>query len=222
MFFFAAGSGMAISASVEGLYQQHCAQCHHAGRLGGIGPALLPQNLKRLKKEGAVDIIKNGRAATQMPAFSQQLNTAQIGSLVEYIFTPLAKTPEWGAKEVAATRVVYKPESVKGSASTVKPVYSADPLNLFLVVESGDHHVTVLDGDKFEPIHRFPSRFALHGGPKYSSDGRFVYFTSRDGWISKFDMYRLEVVAEVRAGINTRNTAVSSDDRFLLVGNYLP
>jgi mono/diheme cytochrome c family protein len=93
MFFFAAGSGTAISASVEGLYQQHCAQCHHAERLGGIGPALLPQNLKRLKKEGAVEIIKNGRAATQMPAFSQQLNTAQIGSLVEYIFTPLAKTP---------------------------------------------------------------------------------------------------------------------------------
>ena len=222
MFFFAAGSGTAISASIDALYQQHCAQCHHAGRLGGLGPALLPQNLKRLKKEGAVDIIKNGRAATQMPAFSQQLNTAQIGSLVEYIFTPLAKTPEWGAKEVAATRVVYKPESVKGNASTVKPVYSSDPLNLFLVVESGDHHVTVLDGDKFEPIHRFPSRFALHGGPKYSSDGRFVYFTSRDGWISKFDMYRLEMVAEVRAGINTRNTAVSSDDRYLLVGNYLP
>jgi hypothetical protein len=35
-------------------------------------------------------------------------------------------------------------------------------------------------------------------------------------------MYRLEMVAEVRAGINTRNTAVSSDDRYLLVGNYLP
>jgi DNA-binding beta-propeller fold protein YncE len=101
-------------------------------------------------------------------------------------------------------------------------VYSADPLNLFLVVEAGDHHVTVLDGDKLEPLHRFKSRYALHGGPKYSSDGRFVYFASRDGWISKFDMYRLETVAEIRAGINTRNAAVSADDRYVLVGNYLP
>ncbi|HBH36650.1 MAG TPA: cytochrome C oxidase Cbb3, partial [Gammaproteobacteria bacterium] len=70
--------------------------------------------------------------------------------------------------------------------------------------ESGDHHVTVLDGDNFEPIHRFASRFALHGGPKYSSTGRFVYFTSRDGWISKFDMYQLKMTAEIRVGINAR------------------
>ena len=93
---------------------------------------------------------------------------------------------------------------------------------MFLVVETGDHHVTVLDGDKFEPIHRFKSRYALHGGPKYSSDGRFVYFASRDGWISKFDMFKLETVAEVRAGINTRNLAVSGDDRYVMVGNNLP
>ena len=73
-----------------------------------------------------------------------------------------------------------------------------------------------------EPIKRFKSRFALHGGPKYSSTGRYVYFASRDGWITKFDMYRLEVIAEVRAGINTRNAAVSADDRYVMVGNYLP
>ena len=72
------------------------------------------------------------------------------------------------------------------------------------------------------PSNVFKSRFALHGGPKYSSTGRYVYFASRDGWITKFDMYRLKMVAEVRAGINTRNAAVSADDRYLLVGNYLP
>ena len=39
-----------------------------------------------------------------------------------------------------------------------KPVYSADPLNLFVVVELGDHHATILDGDKLVPIHRFATR----------------------------------------------------------------
>ena len=103
-----------------------------------------------------------------------------------------------------------------------KPVFNADPLNLFVVVEVGDHHATILDGDKFEPIHRFQTRFALHGGPKFTPDGRFVYFASRDGWISKFDIYNLKTVAEVRAGINTRNLAVSGDGKTVLVGNYLP
>jgi Tol biopolymer transport system component len=91
-----------------------------------------------------------------------------------------------------------------------------------VVVELSDHHATILDGDRLEPIHRFKTRIALHGGPKFSPDGRFVYFASRDGWISKFDLYSLQTVAEIRAGINTRNLAVSADGRYALVANYLP
>jgi DNA-binding beta-propeller fold protein YncE len=187
-----------------------------------IGPALLPENLGRLRKKQAVNVINNGRPSTQMPPFQQLLNKEQIQSLVDLIYTPLDFIPQWGEAQIRASHVIHHPEGIKGDAQSVKPVYDADPLNLFLVVESGDHHVTVLDGDRMEPIFRFQSRFALHGGPKYSSDGRFVYFASRDGWISKFDMYRLETVAEIRAGINTRNAAVSADDRYVMVGNYLP
>jgi mono/diheme cytochrome c family protein/DNA-binding beta-propeller fold protein YncE len=226
---FAALSLMLISGGVsaqdgktQALYKTHCAECHGADRLGGQGPALLPQNLKRLRKKAALGVIGKGRAATQMPAFKEVLSKEQISALADYVYTPLDHVPVWGAEQIAASHVIHNPELVEGDAKSAKPVYDADPLNVFLVVETGDHHVTVLDGDKFEPIHRFKSRFALHGGPKYTSDGRFVYFASRDGWISKFDMYRLETVAEVRAGINTRNAAVSSDNKYVIVGNYLP
>jgi len=204
------------------LYQNHCASCHGTDRLGSIGPALLPGNLKRLRKNRAADVIADGRAATQMPAFGENLNKQQIDSLVELVYTPLAALPDWHEKEIKQSHIIYDEAFARSNADDVEPIYDADPLNLFLVVESGDHHVSVLDGDKMEPLHRFKSRFALHGGPKYSSDGRYVYFASRDGWISKFDMYTLETVAEIRAGINTRNAAVSADDRYVMVGNYLP
>lgn len=217
-----AAAGAPLQQPAEALYKQHCASCHGMDRLGGQGPALLPENLKRLRKKAASRVIEKGRAQTQMPAFGDELTRAQIAALADYVYTPLQEVPHWDAEQIASSHVVHKPGLVEGDASSVAPVYGADPLNLFLVVEAGDHHVTVLDGDRFEPIHRFKSRFALHGGPKYTSDGRFVYFASRDGWISKFDMYRLETVAEVRAGINTRNAAVSSDNRYVIVGNYLP
>jgi mono/diheme cytochrome c family protein len=213
---------MAAKPDAAALFRQHCAECHGADRLGGMGPALLPENLGRLRRDKAASLIADGLPATQMPAFATRLNAAQRQALVDLIYTAPSTPPVWGEAEIRASQVIYKPELVEGNASTAKPVYAADPLNLFLVVEAGDHHVSVLDGDKIAPIHRFKSRYALHGGPKFSSDGRFVYFASRDGWITKFDMYRLETVAEVRAGINTRNAAVSSDDRFVMVGNYLP
>jgi hypothetical protein len=82
--------------------------------------------------------------------------------------------------------------------------------------------VSLVDGDRFEVIHRFASRFALHGGPKFSPDGRFVYFGSRDGWITKYDLWNLRVVAEVRAGLNMRNVAVSGDGQWVMAANYLP
>jgi len=208
------GAGPAAGA----LYQEHCATCHGADRLGGTGPALLPGNLKRLREDRAAGVIANGRPATQMPGFSEQLSAEEIKRLVGFVYDAPAETPRWGAEQIEASHVV----SFRDEELPARPVFDADPMNLFVVVETGDHHATILDGDRFEPIHRFRTRFALHGGPKFSPDGRYVYFASRDGWISKFDLYSLEITAEIRAGINTRNLAVSADGRYAMAANYLP
>jgi mono/diheme cytochrome c family protein/DNA-binding beta-propeller fold protein YncE len=218
----AAGSAVAAEPvsqdQARALYNMHCAVCHSSDRLGGRGPALLPENLRRLRKKRAVGVIARGRPATQMPAFGKVISKAEIAAIVKLIYTEPKVAPRWTLKQIKASHVV----NAKVLLLPAKPVFKADPLNLFVVVESGDHHVTILDGDSFTPIHRFGSRFALHGGPKFSPTGRFVYFGSRDGWVTKFDLWNLKTVAEIRAGINTRNIAVSSDGKWVMVGNYLP
>ncbi|MDH5369148.1 MAG: cytochrome c, partial [Gammaproteobacteria bacterium] len=90
----------ASPSNTDKLYQQHCASCHAATRLGGMGPALLPENLKRLRKTKAIKVISNGRAATQMPAFAKKLTKDEIEALAEYVYTPLAKIPKWGIDEI--------------------------------------------------------------------------------------------------------------------------
>mgnify|MGYP002336315002 CR=1 FL=1 len=208
----------AAQSDAPRLYQQHCAECHGPQRLGAMGPALLPDSLGRLKKTEAVDVIAHGRPATQMPAFAVKLNPQEIAALTAYVFSPPRTAPRWTLDDINVSHIVPHREGTLPA----KPVFQADLMNLFIVVELGDHHATLLDGDRFESIHRFPTRFALHGGPKYSPDGRYVYFMSRDGWVSKFDIYNLKTVAEIRAGINSRNIAVSHDGRYVMVGNYLP
>ena len=208
---------MAQAADAPATYREHCAACHGEARLGGVGPALIPENLARLRKAEAEKVIAEGRVATQMPAFGDKLSTEEVKALVDYAYAPIKPMPVWGEKEISASRIVYEKQPLPD-----KPVFKADPMNLFVVVESGDHHVSILDGDKLEPIHRFQSRYALHGGPKFTPDGRYVFFASRDGWITKFDMWNLKVIAEVRAGINTRNAAVSGDGKWVAVANYLP
>ncbi|MCZ7565372.1 MAG: nitrite reductase [Burkholderiales bacterium] len=207
----------AVSAAAE-LYAEHCAACHGADRFGGTGPALLPSNLERLRRPAAAQVIAEGRVATQMPGFADRLAPDEIDALVAYVYAEPATKPEWGLDDIRASRVVHADTALLPA----KPAFDADPLNLFVVVEAGDHHVTVLDGDRFTPLARFASRYALHGGPKFSPDGRFVYFASRDGWISKYDLWNLRMIAEIRAGLNTRNAAVSGDGKHVMVGNYLP
>jgi len=206
------------NSSAKELYTKHCQSCHGVERLGAMGPALLPENLSRLRKPKATKVINNGRVATQMPSFSEKLSKENITQLVNYIFTPTKAALKWNIDDIKASNIAHFDQSKLGN----KPVFAADLMNLFIVVELGDHSATLLNGDTFEPIDRFKTRFALHGGPKYSPDGRYVYFASRDGWISKYDIYNLKTVVEVRAAINTRNIAISNDGKHLIVGNYLP
>jgi mono/diheme cytochrome c family protein len=210
-----AGAQAPVAAST---FATHCASCHGADRLGLTGPALLPESLERLRRPAAAETIAKGREATQMPAFGEVLSKAEIDALVAYVYSPPAAKPQWSDAEIRASHVIHRTrESLPD-----RPQHKADPLNLFVVVEAGDHHASFLDGDRMERIGRMPTRYALHGGPKFSPDGRFVYFASRDGWISKVDLWSFALVAEVRAGLNTRNAAVSGDGRFVMVGNTLP
>lgn len=211
----------ALASEPAANYQQHCAVCHGSDRLGLTGAALLPESLERLRKTEAIKVITEGRVATQMAGFSDRLGADEIIALTNHIYSPMSPAPTFSEADIKASRLVsYLPGSLPAQPAQV--FKGVDMLNLFIVVEAGDHHITLLDGDKLEPIHRFSSRFALHGGPKFTPDGRYVFFASRDGWITKFDIWNLKVVAEIRAGINTRNVAVSADGKYLAVANYLP
>lgn len=199
------------------LFQDHCSSCHAPTRLGGTGPALIPESLGKLKGNTLESVITNGRPATQMPAFGDTLSKGDISALASYVTTPLAFEPSWTADDITSTRTLdtsYKPAE--------RPVFSGDPMNITLVVETGDHHVSVLDGDNFSILDRFATPFAVHGGPKFSPDGRYVFIMSRDGWVQKYDIWSLKEVGRIRAGLNSRNIAMSHDGQWLAVANYLP
>ncbi len=226
MFMFLVVAALSAHAN-EKLYQEHCASCHGAERIGIMGPALLPESLERLKKSDAIKTIRDGRAATQMAGFADKLSADEINQLADYLYSTAPSDP--GLPSVA--RLTFDEQAIRSSriehfrdlpAKPLTLFNGRDMMNLFIVVEAGDHHVSILDGDKLEPIHRFASRYALHGGPKFTNDGRYVFFASRDGWISKFDIWNLKTVSEIRVGINTRNVAVSGDGQHVIAANYLP
>ena len=93
---FAGAAAAQAAPSAAQNFATHCASCHGGDRLGGTGPALLPENLERLRKPAAVETIAKGRLATQMPAFGDRLAKEEVDALVAYVYTPPATRPVWG------------------------------------------------------------------------------------------------------------------------------
>lgn len=212
-----AAAPFGASADPVADYKEFCADCHAENRLGAQGPAVIPETLKRMRGPKIEAVIRDGRVATQMPGYREELSDERIAELAAYLKTPLEVVPPWGADQIMASRVMdddYAPVDA--------PVWDSDPMNITLVVETGDHHVSVLDGDTFDVLDRFATPFAVHGGPKFTPDGKFVFIMSRDGWVQKYDIHALKQVGRVRAGLNSRNIAMSGDGKWLAVANYLP
>lgn len=199
------------------VFQENCAECHGPDRLGGIGPALIPQTLTRIGGPKIADVILTGRADTEMPGFADQISDQEAEQLVAYLKSPLVEKPHWDAAQIAASRVLND-----DYVTVDAPIWSSDPMNLTLIEEAGDHHFSVLDGDTFEVLERFKAPFAVHGSPKFTPDGRYVFIMSRDGWVQKYDLWAFAEVGRVRAGLNSRNIALSHDGKWLAVANYLP
>ena len=82
--------------------------------------------------------------------------------------------------------------------------------------------MTLVDDARLEIVRRVATRAMLPGAPRRSPDGRHAYVGSTDGWITKLDLRSLAIVTEVRAGLELRDFALSSDGRWLLAGNAAP
>ena len=117
-------AGPAAAADVASNFKEHCASCHGTDRLGGLGPALLPENLGRLRKADAEKVIRDGRPATQMLGVGQKLSAGEIKALVDYVYTPIVPRPAWGEKEISASRIVnFAPGTLPD-----KPQFAADQI----------------------------------------------------------------------------------------------
>jgi hypothetical protein len=130
----------------------------------------------------------------------------------------IARTEKLGAMEIKASHRIQQAPPVHSD----KPTTTANPLQVLWLVTPDQYRIDLIDGDSFTSIGQLSSQFLLEGKPQFSSDGRYAFFYSKDGWISKYDLHQLSLVASIRVGLQTQNLALSSDGRFVMVANALP
>ena len=65
--------------------EQDCGSCHGLTMKGGLGPALLPENLADQDDELLVDTILNGRPGTPMPPWQFEVSEQEARWLVQIL-----------------------------------------------------------------------------------------------------------------------------------------
>lgn len=69
------------------LVRQDCGSCHGMTLQGGLGPALLPANLRDKPAEGLMATIVYGRPGTPMPPWQQFVSEAEASWIVEKLLS---------------------------------------------------------------------------------------------------------------------------------------
>lgn len=116
------------------------------------------------------------------------------------------------------------------AALAEKPQHGVEDLrDLLVVAERQPGAVSLVDTTRHERVGRVedvgraPHSLSFHRD--LSDDdrsGAFAYTQSRQGWLSKIDLYGGERVARLRGGFSGRDVAVSADDEYVIAGYYNP
>lgn len=94
--------------------------------------------------------------------------------------------------------------------------------DLMVVVEKDAENILAIDGTTHMPVGRILNVGFQPHTSVFSSDARYMYIISRDGWLTKIDLTTLTPVMSVSVGKNSRGTAITDNDKYIAIGNYEP
>jgi mono/diheme cytochrome c family protein len=196
------------SGQADRYYAELCASCHNVNRLGKTASPLVPQTLKKYSDDELRQIILNGLRATEMPSFPA-LSADALNGLIAIMRSPVEiKWDMIDIDESAETLPARK---------TTPPKYG-NIENVTTVVERGANRVWIMEDKNI--LDRFDFK-NVHGGLKFSPDGRRIFVPSVDGYVGRYDLSE-GLQARVRACLNLRNIALTRDGKRIIVACVLP
>jgi mono/diheme cytochrome c family protein len=191
------------------LYNKYCASCHHEKRIGIAGPPLIPKFLRKYQLRDLSEKIKNGFPQTLMPSY-EFLTPYERLQISRYIKSPI-KDVQWDEQHIRG--------SITSFEDTINPLNIKDIEQVLPVVERDGDKVWIMEGKNIL------SKFYLdnvHGGIKYTMDGKNIYVPTRDGWIQRYSLKSGQRMNKVRACINLRNVSLSRDGKHVFATCLLP
>jgi len=200
--------------AAEQLFADHCAVCHGADRGGYIGPALNRDETMLAEWEIHAKITTGGVGTLmpQHPTWRGTLSREEIDRLASLVAQQPKRQVSWGLEDIRHSLEVYVADESSLPAKPTYPIKNID--DLMVVTARGsysagdDAKVIFFDGRTNDKLGEIATGFAPHLVDFHPIEERWAYVRTDVGDVLKVDLYSLQVVRKVRAGLNGARWAV--------------
>lgn len=212
----------------EQLFADNCAVCHGADRGGYIGPALNSDETKLSREQVSAKIIEGGVTTLmpQHPVWPKKLSGKERELLAELITSQPKRALSWELDEIRNSLEVLVADE---SRLPRKPTYSIENIDDLMVImgrgrfAAGDESkVVFFNGKTHKKVGEVATGYAPHLLDFHPKQARWAYVRDDIGYIHKIDLYSLQTVRKIRAGLSGTSLAVSRDGRYLAAGSFVP
>ncbi len=216
-------------ASVERgakVFEENCASCHGADLGGYLAPALNKEQLKGRSPTVLRSLIMTGSFDTLMPPFYGKLSDEEIRSVVKYISSTPKLDPQFTLDDIRKSVKVHVADE---SVLPGKPRYAIDNLDDLIGVAARGRYgrgegskAVFINSATNTRVGEVPTKTAAHIIEFNPVNPRWAYVKTDTSEIYKVDLYSMQVVREVKTGLNGPALGVSRDGKYLMAGSFVP
>lgn len=197
-------------------------------RGGYIGPALNADEttLTRGQVRGKIQTGVPTTLMPQHPTWPRRLSPRQTDLIARLITEAPKEDLSWGLEDIRDSLVVRVADESSLPARPVYPIEDFDDLMAVMgrgrYAAGSDAKVVFFDGRTHSRLGEVPTGFGPHLMDFHPREERWAYVRDDMGYVHKIDLYSLQTVRSIRAGLNGTSLALSRDGRYLAAGSYVP
>jgi len=181
---------------------------------------------KKTISEAAIrTMMTTGILETLMPPWGGKLPPQEIRNLAALIKNTSKTDVAWGIEEVRGSLEVYVEDE---STLPPEPTYAIEDMSDIMAVMSRGRYaaenskVIFFDGKTNRKIGEIITAHAPHIIDFDPTNSRWAYIKTDAGRVYKADLFSMQAVRSVRAGLNGPALAVSYDGRYVMAGSFVP
>jgi len=210
----------------EKVFNENCASCHGQDLGGYLAPPLNKDRLAGRSVTSVRSMVMAGVFDTLMPPFYGKLSDDDIRAAVNYVLNTPKLDPQWTLEDMRQSLKVHVADE---ATLPTKPSYAIEDMDDLMGVAARGRYgrgkgseAVFINSATNTRVGSVPTVTAAHIIEFSPTNPRWAYVKTDTSEVYKVDLYSMQIVREIKTGLNGPSLGISRDGRYLMAGSFVP